>query len=188
MLCRPVLPIADIAAVAVTVISAPYHLWIACLAVGFRFLYRYCSLVRALSPLVCRGSLRLGTSSPFHWAVGAASLEVDVGVSCRGETVNPVLCRAVFGVWHYSEFDAAGLRAAIAPVGFGLRGRIWRPTISRHFRPALLLSYRLRGMNDYAPFLFRRKVNHPLRRDKAKVHLPENLPPSARVFSCRALS
>ncbi len=37
-------------------------------------------------------------------------------------------------------------------------------------------------MNDYAPFLLRRKVNHPLRRDKAKLHLPENLPPVESIF------
>lgn len=57
--------------------------------------------------------------------------------SRRGREVYPVLCRAVFGVWRNRYFDAAGHRAAVAPVGFRLCGRIWRPTISRHFRLSL---------------------------------------------------
>ena len=36
-------------------------------------------------------------------------------------------------------------------------------------------------MNDSARFLFRRKVNSPLRRVKAKVHLSENLPLAERI-------
>lgn len=37
-------------------------------------------------------------------------------------------------------------------------------------------------MIDFAPFLLPRKVNSSLRRDKAKLHLPENLPLAERIF------
>lgn len=37
-------------------------------------------------------------------------------------------------------------------------------------------------MIDFASFLLLRKVNSSLRRDKAKLHLPENLPLAERIF------
>lgn len=95
MLCRLAFLLAEQQAWPLRESPPPYFLRTACLAAGFRFLYRYCSLVRALSLIVFRGSLHIGTSSPYHWNVGMASLDVDVKgfVSRSGGQPGIVPCR-----------------------------------------------------------------------------------------------
>ena len=88
---------------------------------------------------------------------------------------------AVILAYGRSGIFAAASYAVLHSRAFGVAG-IWRPTASRHFRIALILSYRIRGFMLSRPLLFRRKVNSSLRRDKAKLHLPENLPPKESIF------
>lgn len=88
------------ATVAVTVITAPYIVRIACLVAGFRF---YIGIVPSSVRTRRWYAGVLSILEHHHLIIGMSvwqALMLMLQASCRGETVNPILYRAVFGVWH----------------------------------------------------------------------------------------